>query len=214
MLLFSEDDKKKSVYYQLVKNESDFTGIIAYSIYKNEKINFIEKHKVEQNNHPSSEDLDNFHEDKCNSEEVIRYRKLAEIKIEKLANQLLKDKVEEIDSIIKIEKKEIDDGKKSLKKQKSELENKITEIKNREENIEKREFHCKVKPERGFKNFSYGVLQSLAATAIIVFLGFIFIVFTKYELDTSSIIKEKKQPIQIEQTIDNNDQNTINEDSN
>ena len=50
------------LYSQLVKNENDLTGHIAYSLYKSSKIEYIEQFKRDNDGKtPSEEDLEAFH---------------------------------------------------------------------------------------------------------------------------------------------------------
>ncbi|MGE8454525.1 MAG: hypothetical protein ACN6OP_28735 [Pseudomonadales bacterium] len=46
----------------LVENEQDTLGIIAYSLYKRQKIEFIQAFKVKHDREPKDEDLAPFHD--------------------------------------------------------------------------------------------------------------------------------------------------------
>ena len=63
------------IYKQLVKNESDIVGNIAYSLSKADKINFIEEFKTKHNGtEPTETDFQPFHEICCMETNINRYK--------------------------------------------------------------------------------------------------------------------------------------------
>lgn len=66
------------IYEELVRYDGDMVGRIAYSLYKREKIAFIEQYKKANNGkEPSIKDFDSFHQNCHNPERVKMYRKEA-----------------------------------------------------------------------------------------------------------------------------------------
>lgn len=66
------------MYSKLVRYDGDMVGRIAYSLYKREKIAFIEQYKKSHDGRePSTRDFDNFHESCHNSERLQSYHREA-----------------------------------------------------------------------------------------------------------------------------------------
>lgn len=58
------------IYEELVRYEGDLVGRVAYSLYKREKIAFIEQYKKShEGKEPTTRDFDNFHAS-CHNPEV------------------------------------------------------------------------------------------------------------------------------------------------
>lgn len=63
------------IYKRLVKNESDIVGNIAYSLYKADKIKFIEDFKAKNGgNEPTEADFQPFHDICCMDANINRYQ--------------------------------------------------------------------------------------------------------------------------------------------
>ena len=63
------------IYEELVRYDGDMVGRIAYSLYKREKIAFIEQYKkANDGRDPSTKDFDNFHATCHNPERIRMYR--------------------------------------------------------------------------------------------------------------------------------------------
>ena len=63
------------IYKQLVDGEGDIAGHVAYSLYKSDKISFIEKFKREHDGkEPSEEDFRPFHDMACMEANLERYK--------------------------------------------------------------------------------------------------------------------------------------------
>ncbi|MFK3943185.1 hypothetical protein ACI2KC_16110 [Pseudomonas monteilii] len=73
------------IYTELVKNEDDILGIIAYSLYKRQKIEFIKAFKAKHGRDPTDADLSHFHEVSNSSFQLQAYRDQAD----KLAQDFL-----------------------------------------------------------------------------------------------------------------------------
>ena len=137
------------IYTQLVKSPDDVEGHVAYSLYKADKVEFIQRFKAENDNQePTEEDLEPFHKVSCLPSSLDRYRLMA--------NNILGDMMQEtLNSIIND----------------IELESKSNHKKMLEEVIEP------LKPKSiGFQMF-LGVSQSVVGTLvfaiILAFFGFI-----------------------------------------
>ena len=76
------------IYSRLVEDESDMIGNIAYSLYKTDKIKFIEEFKEKHGGtEPEEKDLCGFHEFSSSDSSIERYRMQAMI----LLNSFLDD---------------------------------------------------------------------------------------------------------------------------
>lgn len=63
------------IYKQLVTDNKDVVGHVAYALYKSSKIEYIEKFKQEHNGNPPSEsDLKPFHDMSCTDSSIDRYK--------------------------------------------------------------------------------------------------------------------------------------------
>ena len=61
------------IYEELVRYDGDMVGRIAYSLYKREKIAFIEQYKkANDGRDPSTKDFDNFHATCHNPERILQ----------------------------------------------------------------------------------------------------------------------------------------------
>lgn len=64
------------IYQDIVQSEGDMVGHIAYSLYKREKISFIEEFKKKHDGRgPSDEELEKYHESCCVPQRIESYRK-------------------------------------------------------------------------------------------------------------------------------------------
>ena len=86
------------IFNELVSDEYDFVGYVAYSLYKIDKIGFIESF---MKNHggmaPSNEDLKPFHDKSCDPEIVDRYKNRAREITSAFLSTVLSEKSEEIE---------------------------------------------------------------------------------------------------------------------
>ncbi|MCR5555799.1 MAG: hypothetical protein K6F29_09725 [Bacteroidales bacterium] len=63
------------IYKQLVSDENDVVGHVAYALYKSNKIEYIENFKSTHNGQePSEEDLKPFHDISCSQSSIKRYK--------------------------------------------------------------------------------------------------------------------------------------------
>lgn len=89
------------VYENLVKDDKDIVGMLAYSIYKKQKQETIKEFIISKNGtRPSSTDLESFHNLATQRTQLEMYRKQATDLTQGLANSLLKAKQNDIKEII------------------------------------------------------------------------------------------------------------------
>ena len=65
------------IYSQLVKDQNDVVGMLAYSIYKQHKIEFIEDFKKKKNAAPTDSDIENFIMSSVTPSQLEKYRESA-----------------------------------------------------------------------------------------------------------------------------------------
>ena len=77
--VIKKSEHYNEIYSNLVKNDSDAIGKVAYAIYKKDKLVWIENKKLElKKDVITNDELKPFHELKNTKTEINRYRKLAE----------------------------------------------------------------------------------------------------------------------------------------
>lgn len=87
------------IYEKLVESENDLIGHIAYSIYKSNKIEFIEKFKKGHDGvAPTEEDLRPFHDMSCTDSTISLYLMKAESLLQDFMGELWEDFHEEIEN--------------------------------------------------------------------------------------------------------------------
>ena len=90
-----ENQNKKYIYCLIVEDEKDIVGMIAYSLYKEDKMKFIKDHIITKNGEePTKEELDRFQEEKINI--IKEYRKKSENMFNELFNDILLDERKDI----------------------------------------------------------------------------------------------------------------------
>lgn len=65
------------IYSQLVKDKNDVVGMLAYSIYKQHKIEFIEDFKKKKKGAPTDSDIENFIMSSVTPSQLEKYRESA-----------------------------------------------------------------------------------------------------------------------------------------
>ncbi|OFX56669.1 MAG: hypothetical protein A2046_08055 [Bacteroidetes bacterium GWA2_30_7] len=94
------------VYEKLVHDDKDFVGMLAYSIYKKQKQEFILKYRSEHmGNRPDTNELKRFHELASASTQLLMYRNQATELIQGITNFILREKKGDIDNYIKVQSK-------------------------------------------------------------------------------------------------------------
>ena len=72
------DGRYNYIYTELVRNEDDILGIVAYSLYKRQKIEYIKSFKDKMGRDPSDGDLAQFHEVSNSEFQLQAYRNQAD----------------------------------------------------------------------------------------------------------------------------------------
>ena len=87
------------IYSQIVEDDTDVIGHIAYALYKEQKIKFIEKKKDgDAEKHLSEEDWHHFNEVTCTDENIQRYRLQATEILQNFVDDALKETIKQIES--------------------------------------------------------------------------------------------------------------------
>lgn len=71
------DGSYNYIYKELVESEDDILGIIAYSLYKRQKIEYIRNFKDKTGNNPADKDLVPFHDVSNSASQLESYRNQA-----------------------------------------------------------------------------------------------------------------------------------------
>lgn len=78
------------IYSKLVSADDDFVGQIAYSLYKKDKITFIETFRKEhEEKDPVEEDFFHFQKFSCTESAIASYRLKAEMLLQEFLNNWL-----------------------------------------------------------------------------------------------------------------------------
>lgn len=86
------------IYKELVRDSNDVVGHVAYSLYKADKVQFLERFKKEnEGKEPSEEDLKPFHDSCCLQANIIRYRMQALNILQGLISNTLNDTTRQIE---------------------------------------------------------------------------------------------------------------------
>ena len=161
--------KKNYAYFKLVNDSDDrldFVGMIAYALYKREKIDYIVKYRKENNgNIPSEEELSIFQQGRCTDTAREHSRQHSEQMVKRFIEEYISQKSNNITE----EKQKLEEKKKAIESQSSDLtkkenewKKKLGEIKIQEKKIRDMEKICpKMNKVRSFWS---GVLQSVVAT--------------------------------------------------
>jgi len=196
----AREEKESYAYYQLIDEKEglfDLEGMVAYSLYKADKIQFIKDYKsVNSNNKPSVVKLRKYQETKCDSDEVKKYRSFAQGLLNDTVNIILEERIEELEELESLYNKElelVDLRNDKLKEKEKTLEKRICEF-------NKREKYCKAVKPKGFMN---GVLQSLFASFILIVITVLLGVYIELNFDISNeLIKKMNNELKSEYSKD------------
>lgn len=89
------------IYKQLVEDENDIVGHIAYSLYKAEKIEYINKFKDEYGREPNEDELKPFHESACVSGSLSRYKYAAISLLQTFMSNSISEYSQQIEQVCK-----------------------------------------------------------------------------------------------------------------
>lgn len=85
------------IYKKLVKGKADIIGHIAYALYKDEKIAYIENFKKEKGKDPNELDLKPFNDISSAEQSIAKYKFMAQHILQKFLDNSLKEAVDEIE---------------------------------------------------------------------------------------------------------------------
>lgn len=172
---FSEPEKYNFIFNQIVENEDDFVGSMAYVLYKWTKINYIEKYKKENDNkEPSLEELREWQKSECAAKKISHYKELAEKKANVFVNNLQGEKEKQLadrkanldkaENAIQTREKQVKAREDAVNKKEQDVRNKEVKVKTTETQLNKQECdiknrdrYCHVKTINGHANFWLGV---------------------------------------------------------
>ena len=83
------------IYSKLVEDSSDFVGLVAYSLYKNEKIRYIKQFEEENKKTPEPWELKEFN--KIAENHITTYRENAEKRVTDFFNNLYRERFEQLE---------------------------------------------------------------------------------------------------------------------
>ena len=176
----SNEEKSKYVFHQLVQKEGDYVGMIAYVLYKKNKIDYIIDFKNKNNNaNPTGDDLQRFQQNHCVDGQLKLYRESAQ-----------NITTEFFSLLIDRENNKLEKRTKEVQKLENELLEKEKKIKLREKSLNLREKHCMIRPKNTFLN---GVMQSLLATFIFLIISILIIYVVDNQVDILSFVRSKWQ---------------------
>ena len=85
------------IYGQLVADDNDLIGLLAYSTYKRQKIQHIQHFVAENGREPTEEELNQFHQFTLSESQIQQYKTNAEGSINTFINNLMIAKSEDIE---------------------------------------------------------------------------------------------------------------------
>lgn len=93
--------KYSFIYGKLVTEDGDLIGLLAYSIYKKQKIehiqNFVDQHGCD----PNDAELDTFHQFTIADSQIEQYKTTAESKLNDFVNEIMDIKAQEVEKFYK-----------------------------------------------------------------------------------------------------------------
>jgi len=177
----SGKEKRNYAYFQLVDQEqpNDFIGMIAYTIYKKNKVEYITKFR---NNHngsaPTDEQLSEWQQSQCTTQQLELYKERATTIITAFINDIIDSK----HLALKENEENNIKQRELLDKREKELEEKEKSIKKRESKVKLMEKICPSNKNK-IGTYIYGVSQSFIATLLYVIITIIIFTTTKWPLE-------------------------------
>jgi len=86
--------KYNSIFGKLVEEPNDFIGLLAYGIYKREKIAFIDRFCKTNGRGPNDDELQNFHDQTLSR--IDQYRRIAEVDLSEFQTELIAEQAKEL----------------------------------------------------------------------------------------------------------------------
>jgi len=91
-----ETSRYSFVYNALVEEEDDFVGLVAYSIYKKEKILYVRRFEEKNKRPPTPEELQEFHAQA--HDRIDQYKDLATTRVANFYDTVYKSQYENIEA--------------------------------------------------------------------------------------------------------------------
>ena len=91
------DSNYNYIYNKLVDDKNDIFGIIAYSVYKRQKIEYLDKFKAEHGRDATKEELEHFKEISNSETQLEFYNTQAAHLANAFLSEVLSDRIEELD---------------------------------------------------------------------------------------------------------------------
>lgn len=83
-----------NIFEDMIDDDNDFVGKVAYSLYKQEKVAWIKHFKSENTEYPTKEEIEKFfHKPSSRPESIKRYRKEAESVVNGFINLTLSEEL-------------------------------------------------------------------------------------------------------------------------
>ena len=93
------DKKYNFIYRELVVDENDLIGLIAYGLYKKHKIEFIEAYKSENfGQEPSLDACNAFANSSCTPTQIKQYRDSAETLLQKMTMEAAREEIDKFEN--------------------------------------------------------------------------------------------------------------------
>jgi len=149
------ENDKKYIFVEMVKHEEDISGMIAYSLYKFEKMKFIKNHKNIFSRELSQEELIKLQNEELKN--IEKYKSISEEILENTINLLMQPSIDELNK----QKEILDFERDKLNKDKE-----------------------KFKTDK-IAGFMSGVWQSIIASMILLFVSALIILSINYKTISS-----------------------------
>jgi len=191
----SKKEKKNYAYFNLVDQSqpNDFIGMVAYSLYKKSKVEYIQKYRKEHSGKsPDEETMNEWQKSQCTPQQVELYKTKSTKIIALFVNDIIAKKHNEI-----IKKEDL------YKQRSDDIEKKDNEISEKERLLKKREIEIRIKEEKvkqmekicpANKNklglYFIAVSQSLVATLIYILITIIIFIQLKWPIDLIKNIRQ------------------------
>ncbi|WP_337631510.1 hypothetical protein [Prevotella pectinovora] len=90
--------KYNYIFRQLVKDKNDICGHIAYSIYKFDKVSYLDTFKKENGREPNEEEMNTFHNSCCTPARIEEYKHHAQSILGMFSNEVLRAAANQIEN--------------------------------------------------------------------------------------------------------------------
>ncbi|WP_336937771.1 hypothetical protein [Acinetobacter modestus] len=93
---------RHQTFTKLVTSDKDFVGMVAYTIYKNEKLDWIAQFKAQNlNREPTEDELKQFNLTTDSALRIQQYRQMAETSVNDFVNATIVDELNQYQSTIR-----------------------------------------------------------------------------------------------------------------